>query len=228
MQRCGYCVRSVCQRGSFQLRLGPDGRWLRCLVPSRWPVAPYSRQVAYLLVVATSAALVALGLLSARAEGSTCPSGAGWTALSTPPLLVGWSGRGTDISGSLAVYGSEPLTLYLPGPPYGVLRSQDCGVTWVSVPSPWSGRPFGQATRTIAVDQAGRVYVLFYGAQLVMSDDGGLTWQSSGNVFYAGGDALGSVPYALAVGDLAERREIGVCLDSNPCRPRSAGGNAHP
>jgi photosystem II stability/assembly factor-like uncharacterized protein len=180
--------------------LGPGGRRLRYPVLSRWKESLSFRLLGVLLVVAASVVLMALGLRSVRADGSPCPSSAGWTPLTTPPLLVGRTSVATNASGSIAVYGADSQTVYLAGPHYGVLQSQDCGSTWSAVPSPWPGRPFGETVRAIAVDHAGRLYVALFGEPPVMTSDGGSTWQMSGNVFYPGGDALGSVPFAVSIG----------------------------
>jgi hypothetical protein len=69
--------------------LGPGGRRLRYPVLSRWKESLSFRLLGVLLVVAASVVLMALGLRSVRADGSPCPSSAGWTPLTTPPLLVG-------------------------------------------------------------------------------------------------------------------------------------------
>ncbi|MFO0702162.1 MAG: sialidase family protein, partial [Nitrospira sp.] len=68
------------------------------------------------------------------------------------------------------------------------------------MPSPWQDRPFGETVRGVTLDQSDRLYVPLYGEQPVTSDDGGLTWQKPGNVFYPGGDMVGSVPFAVSIG----------------------------
>jgi hypothetical protein len=135
-----------------------------------------------------------------RADDTACLSGGGWTsrpAISRPAAGVeGTPGRGI----SLAVTSTEPPVFYLADPAYGVLRSQDCGTSWQRMASPPPEGHFGANAKSIAVDQAGRLYLPLYGEQPKMSDDGGVTWRRSGNVFYSDSDTIGSVPFAYAIG----------------------------
>lgn len=136
----------------------------------------------------------------ATAQSVACTGPAGWTVLSVLGSVPSGDSQPAKLPGSIAVTWEETPTIYVTGLWPGLLRSVDCGVTWASVPSPWQGVAGWGAARAVVVDRGGQLYVLLYGGLHVMSNDGGQTWESSGNVTYPGGDAVGSVPYASSMG----------------------------